>query len=64
MKKQPTSSGLPCAACPWTSKHASDKAALTPEVRAAALAGSWFCCHVNLGTCHGAARYSKAKRGT
>ena len=53
--------GTPCAGCPWTSKDQRDKDALTDEVRSAAARGVWFCCHVNLGTCHGAARYGASK---
>lgn len=45
----------PCAACPWMQKGQPD---ITPEVREAAEAGAWFCCHVHLGTCHGAALVS------
>lgn len=49
----------PCSACPWTQKGQPD---LTPAVREAAEAGKWFCCHVHMGTCFGAQRYSEAKR--
>lgn len=42
---------MPCRACPWTQKGQPD---ITAPVRAAAEAGEWFCCHVNMGTCHGA----------
>lgn len=57
-----TTDTKPCAGCPWTSKAARDRAALTDEVRAAAVEGKWFCCHVHMGTCYGAERYGKAKR--
>lgn len=42
----------PCVACPWTKKGRPD---ITPDVFRAAEGGTWFCCHVNLGTCWGAA---------
>lgn len=54
-------SGDPCKNCPWTSSDPRDRDALTPEIRKAAEDGSWFCCHVNLGTCHGVARYAAAR---
>jgi len=51
----------PCAACPWLSKDARDREAVeTPEVRSALAAGQWFCCHVNMGTCHGAERVRRS----
>ena len=56
------SADKPCAGCPWTSREERDKAALTEEVKAAARGGQWFCCHVNMGTCHGAARYGSSGR--
>lgn len=43
----------PCSACPWIQKGQPD---ITPELRQLAQAGTWFCCHVNMGTCHGAAK--------
>lgn len=49
----------PCAACPWTAKGQPD---LTEPVREAAVDGQWFCCHVHMGECSGAARYGAAKR--
>jgi hypothetical protein len=55
-------SGTPCDACPWVSKEARDKSALTPAVRDAAVRGEWFCCHIHQGTCHGARRYGESKR--
>lgn len=48
----------PCSSCPWTQKDQPD---LTDELRACAERGAWFCCHVHLGTCHGAERYATAK---
>lgn len=45
----------PCDKCPWL--H--EPGVLTPEVRAAAERGDWFCCHVRMGTCAGAAAVSK-----
>lgn len=48
-------SDRPCDACPWVSQSPRDKAAtLSPEMQEALAAGAWFCCHVNMGTCHGA----------
>ena len=47
----------PCADCPWSAKGQPD---LNDELRAAAARGAWFCCHVHLGTCWGAARYQQA----
>lgn len=45
----------PCGACPWVSRDERDKAAVSdPATQAAMQAGRWFCCHVNMGTCHGA----------
>lgn len=41
----------PCAKCPWTQPGRPD---ISPEIEAAAKAGLWFCCHVNMGTCFGA----------
>jgi hypothetical protein len=29
------------------------------NIKSAAREGQWFCCHVNLGTCHGAAKYGR-----
>lgn len=50
-----TETERPCAACPWVSTDARDRAAVEkPETQAAMQAGTWFCCHVNMGTCHGA----------
>ena len=48
----------PCEACPWMKPKQPD---ITPEVRAAAVRGDWFCCHVNMGTCHGAAKMQSEK---
>lgn len=53
-----SSNGVPCGACPWVQKGQPD---ITSDVRAAAERGQWFCCHVHLGTCHGARRYSETK---
>lgn len=45
----------PCDACPWVSQDSRDQAAVAdPATRASMEAGNWFCCHVNMGTCHGA----------
>lgn len=54
--------GAPCADCPWTSGLRRDVLALTEDVKQSAIDGKWFCCHVNLGTCHGARRFGNAKR--
>jgi len=52
------SAGKPCAACPWVpGRPLSD--ALTDVEREAAKAGGWFCCHVDLNTCRGAANYAE-----
>lgn len=48
----------PCKDCPWI--HA--KELLSPVTRGAAIKGSWFCCHKNMGTCYGAQQYGEAKR--
>ena len=54
-------SDMPCAKCPWTSKDPEVKALMEKhKVHEAAAKGAWFCCHVNMGTCHGAARYAEA----
>lgn len=46
----------PCSACPWVSRDPRDKAAVSaPAAQEAMKSGRWFCCHVDLGTCHGAA---------
>lgn len=45
----------PCSACPWVSRDPRDVEAINaPGTQAAMESGRWFCCHVNLGTCHGA----------
>lgn len=50
-----TTDDKPCSACPWTSKDQRDiDATSDPAVQASMQAGQWFCCHVNMGTCHGA----------
>lgn len=50
-----TDTSRPCAACPWMSRDPRDVAAVSDETTQDAMrAGTWFCCHVNLGTCHGA----------
>ncbi len=57
----------PCSACPWVSKDPRDiEITSRPEMDAAMKAGKWFCCHVNMGTCHGAAlrRAAHAKKET
>lgn len=56
----------PCTACPWVSRDERDVQAVSnPETQAAMLEGRWFCCHVNMGTCHGARlQYEKSKRET
>jgi hypothetical protein len=60
MKVDLTEQGKPCAQCPWTSSDPRDKSAIDAhKARAAAEAGQWFCCHVNLGTCYGALAVSK-----
>lgn len=41
----------PCPQCPWTEKG---QPLITEELKKARDAGEWFCCHVNMGTCHGA----------
>ena len=41
----------PCKQCPWIQKGQPD---ITPELQKTNNEGQWFCCHVNLGTCHGA----------
>lgn len=47
--------GRPCSACPWVSRDKDYRAAVSdPATRAAMESGQWFCCHVNMGTCHGA----------
>lgn len=47
--------GKPCEKCPWMSHDERDKEAVSaPDVQATMEAGTWFCCHVNMGTCHGA----------
>ena len=40
-----------CNACPWMIKGQPDVDADTMN---AAKSGEWFCCHANMGTCHGA----------
>lgn len=47
----------PCEKCPWTLKGQPD---ITDELRQAAARGDWFCCHVNMGDCHGAARFAQS----
>lgn len=43
----------PCDACPWVpGRPLSDE--IKPEHEEALARGEWFCCHVNMGTCHGA----------
>jgi hypothetical protein len=49
----------PCKACPWTEKG---QPLITDELRECAKQGQWFCCHVNMGTCHGAERFGESKR--
>lgn len=51
----------PCAECPWTSTAERDRAALTDEIKQAAANGTWFCCHVNAGTCYGAQRFAASR---
>jgi hypothetical protein len=54
----------PCKACPWMSRDERDKEAISdPKVQESMLAGNWFCCHVNMGTCHGAAIRHKQSLG-
>jgi hypothetical protein len=49
-----------CAACPWIQKHPDkDVQAMKKQALPSLKAGQWFCCHVNLGTCHGAAEAQK-----
>ena len=48
----------PCEHCPWPAKGQPD---LTDELREHAAAGTWFCCHVHLGTCWGAERFRQAR---
>jgi hypothetical protein len=51
----------PCAACPWTSKDQRDIDAINePATKAAMESGMWFACHVNMGTCYGAALRCRA----
>ncbi len=54
----------PCNACPWVSTDQRDKEAVSaPGMQEAMQNGNWFCCHVNMGTCHGAAlMHDKFKR--
>lgn len=54
----------PCGACPWVSQDPRDKEAINaPGTQEAMKAGTWFCCHVNMGTCHGAAlQYERHQR--
>lgn len=48
----------PCSACPRVpGRPLSD--AIEDKHRQAAREGAWFCCHVNMGTCHGAANFTK-----
>lgn len=45
----------PCSACPWVSTSPRDREAVADDATQEAMkAGKWFCCHVNMGTCHGA----------
>lgn len=46
----------PCKECPWIQKGVP---LATDQVKEACKNGKWFCCHVNLGTCHGAVNYRK-----
>jgi len=48
----------PCEQCPWTIKGQPD---ITSTMRSANDKGEWFCCHVNMGTCHGAKNTRKKK---
>lgn len=48
-------SDRPCDACPWVSRDERDVLAVAdPATRQAMEEGRWFCCHINMGTCHGA----------
>ncbi len=50
-----TEEGTPCGPCPWVSTDQRDKDTIEATgARAAMEQGKWFCCHVNMGTCHGA----------
>jgi hypothetical protein len=53
--------GKPRNGCPWTSRAERDKAALSDNLKRAAARGDWFCCHVRLGTCHGAKLYGVSR---
>jgi hypothetical protein len=45
------STNKPCGECPWVTKG---QPLITDELRKSNDSGSWFCCHKNCGTCHGA----------
>ena len=56
-----TTEGQMCKACPW---H--EAKTLPVPVKSAAIRGDWFCCHVHMGTCFGAALWgavARKKRG-
>lgn len=46
----------PCKQCPWTQKG---RPLITPDLEEASKKGTWFCCHVNMGTCFGAKNVGK-----
>lgn len=49
----------PCDKCPWVKRGQPD---LTPAIKQASVDGQWFCCHINMGTCIGAANYGNFHR--
>ena len=48
----------PCGNCPWTQKG---QPLITEVQRKANVGDAWFCCHVNMGTCHGAENVKQSK---
>lgn len=50
----------PCDQCPWIKGSKLHEESKDPALQEAMQAGRWFCCHVHLGTCHGAALMHEA----
>lgn len=54
----------PCKACPWVSNQQRDLVAINqPQVKAAALAGQMFVCHVRMGECQGIKIFREKETG-